>query len=177
MKLYYIILGIVLLGVLFIFYNYLGGFKKIVVEKIENQDPYEIRIWGKNFHGNIQDENWKKLFIEIRDHIVKEKLKGPITVIYYKVPAGKGNNEKIDAFIGLRVPDNGTIPSGFTEKSVAFKGVLRVRLTMHTIVMPSPQKVKRIISRYAAMNNLQLDSLQIEKYYPDNTLTVEVPFN
>ena len=176
MKLYYFILGIVLLGVLFVFYYHLGGFKKIVVEKIEGQEPYEIRIWGKNFHGNIQDENWKKLFIEIRDHIVKEKLQGPITVIYDKAPGGKGDNEKIDAFIGLPVPEGDTIPPGFTEKSFDFKGVLSVRLTMHTVVMPSPQKVKKIISRYAAMNNLHLDSLQIEKYYPDNTLTVEVPF-
>ena len=176
MKLYYYILGVVLLAFLLGVYYHLGGFRKIEVEKIENALPYEVKIWGKHFDGNVQDEKWKGLFVEIRDMIVDGKLKAPVTVIYLKETPAGDNDKKIEAFIGSQAVPGTQPPDGLQEDSLSFKGVLRVRLTMHPVVMPSPQKVMKVISRYAAMNNLKPESLHIEKYYPDNTLAVEVPF-
>jgi len=145
-----------------------------MVQKIEPSMAYSVKISGKPFKGRIQDSAWKNLFYEIHDNILKNILREPITIIYYSKP--EQHKGKVDAFIGAELQKKSGLSAEFTEKELTFRGVLRVELTMHPVIMPSPGKVKRLIGRFATDNNITLDSLLIEKYHSDNTLTVEIPY-
>jgi hypothetical protein len=155
-------------------YYHFGGFEEIVVKKIEPPAEYTIKITGKSFKGRIQGTLWKNLFYEMHDDIVKSILKEPITIIYFIMP--EEHKGKTDAFIGAEAEDPSAIPQEFTEQVLTCRGVLRVDLTMHPIIMPSPARVRKLIMNYAKDKNLLLDSLMIEKYHADNSLTVEIPF-
>jgi hypothetical protein len=171
--LYFIILALAIIALGVLYYRF-GGFNKILVQKIESSASYTIKISGKPFKGRIQDTAWKNLFYEMHDNILKSRLKEPITIIYFSKP--EEHRGKIDAFIGAEVLENSSLPKDFIEQELAFKGVLRVDLNMHPVILPSPARVKKLIMSYAKDKNISLDSLLIEKYHPDNSLTVEVPF-
>lgn len=156
-------------------YYYFGGFDKVTVQKVETDRSYILDLWGEEFNGNMQDTTWKNLFLEIRDRIVHGILNDPITIVYYRKPKDAGRKGNIEAFIGASLQPDSIPPRGLTEIKIVKKGVLRVTLNMHPVVMPSPSKVRRLITRYAAGNNLGLDTLMIEKYYHDNSIAVEVP--
>ena len=168
----YALLGVALITLL-ILYKHLGGFKKIEVLEISGEGAYRLEISGRNYEGKMGSPAWKNLFIEMRDSIGHGKLEEPITIIYLR-PLDRGKT--IEAFIGAVRKPGQQLPAGFTEKSVTRKGVLRVNLSMHPVVMPSPELVRKRIRVYARIHRLVLDSLMIEKYHPDNSLTVEIPY-
>ncbi len=168
--------GIVAVGLLVMYYH-LGGFKKIQVRKIDNAGPYVMDIWGKEFTGDMQDTIWKNMFVGIRNEIIEGQLKGPIMIIYYKKPDNSTHKGKIEAFIGAEAGDDIPPSGNLKERMINVNGVIRASLNMHPVLMPSPERVKKLISQFAKNNHLREDSIMIEKYFPDNTLQVEVPYN
>ncbi len=173
-KYYYIISSVIVLVLLFLYYNF-GGFKTVKITRVENDQPWSLRIWGKQFQGTVQDPDWKKLFIQTRDFIVQGKFSGPVIVVYFKRPETTGNPGKVEAFIGARLSNDSLPPMDFRELKLEKKGVVRADLDMHPVVMPSADKVNRMIRHFADTCHLTLDSLMIEKYYRNNALAVEVP--
>ena len=172
---YFIILAGVISIALFALYWYFGGFEKIKVQEVKEGKFYKINLWGKEYHGNMNDTTWKKMFMEIRDDIIHGKLSDPITIVYFRKPELHEKKIRIDAFIGAGKLNGLPAPGDLEEKTITRQGALRVRLTMHPIVMPGPEKVRQEINAYATRNHITLDTLLIEKYFHDNSLDVEIP--
>lgn len=173
MKRYFFIgVAILTLGILI---NYsLGGFATV--------EPYLIEVKGYTIYGTEYKGSYKgdKLGVLINELKILQPLlevDTDVTIINYidKEQETIGN---ITNFVGLQLNENVGTTSGLEnleKRTIAATKAVRLNVKVKPLVMPSPEKIKKIAFEYASKEGLQLQQYSIERYSSDGILIIEFP--
>jgi hypothetical protein len=163
MSRWFFIIGGVLLLVFAGVYAYLGGFSNPRVELVTTERP--IFLAGRAYQG-IPDKQFGKLFAEANELYRKGALKGVLGNIYYNDAVAEG--EKIDAFVGVVVPDTTSqqLPVGYRYRAFAAgQKVLRARVTAN--FMLAPGRLYPALKEAAKERKLKLRNVFVEQFPED----------
>ena len=159
---------IILLG--FAGYVYLGGFKEIEVTEAPGQS---YLIAGIEYKGTIKDDSLEKVYRNISNLVLEEKVKGTFCAVQYIEP---DNNEgKVHSLVGIIVNDSlASLPAGLKYHTFTTDKTVRAHITTHYAVAPKPEKVNEKIREFAKAKNLELDTITLEKYLGASEFMIEV---
>ena len=152
-------------------YYRLGGFNGLSLETI-TVNNYDLV--GLYFEGSYKSDTVRAYFEKMKGFIDDDRVEGQVVIIYDQEPQGKRGYTK--GFIGIRLIEPPLISLHSLEKRfIPTKRSVRISKDAHISVMPNPDKIDRLIIEYADSNDLELSSMNIELYYPNNRLVVERP--
>lgn len=162
---------VLLFGVSFGSYVWLGGFKEPVLSEVK-MPGYVLA--GKEFRGQSNSSELGILFEQAKNLNATGQLPGTLAAIYYNVQdANKGN---VHTFAGVIVKDSlSKLPAGFGYRPVPAGKAVRAELFAHFLVAPAPGRVQEELAAYARKNGLTPDSLVVEKYYGARNIVLEIP--
>lgn len=147
-------------------FSSLGGNNPIQLELV-NQAPASLA--GKTFRGIPQDKKLGETFQSIETLLSLHPGK-KIHTIYLTEPAGK--LDTLEVFVGLDLP---FAPAELERKTFSEQSFILASITANQWVMPSPERVKEKIQRFAQEQNLTLSGIFIDKILNDSTVQVIAP--
>ena len=158
----------ILTALAFGFYGYLGGFSSpdIVIATSTPQT-----IVGKAYNGPVEDARFDKLFREMAQAQENKTLVGTLANIYYNNP--EEQNGSINAFIGVAVNGNTSVPAGFEQRSLP-GGKRVIRVTSNTHFLLAPNKLYPALFDYLQEERLQTKKQYLEKFPQQGAAIVEV---
>lgn len=147
-----------------------GGFEDVQISQKTSESRYII---GKSFEGNVKDEAFSNLFIEIEELKSSEKYDGHLGAVYYNNPANaKGN---IKAFLGVIVNNEASnIPSGIEMIELNSTEIVEGKVTASNVFGISVNKVYNAIFDFAEKNSLNLDEHYIEWFPSKEEVVVQI---
>jgi hypothetical protein len=167
---YFFLFIALFLTVILILYQQLGGFKTPVISFI---GLHEYHVAGIYYEGKITGSKWESLFYRMRDLVESDRITGTLTIVWYNQPEKEEGFAR--AFIGIQFEGNPDIPSGLEVRTLQMAGVIRATMKSHVSVMPSPQKVSRLIREWAARHGYELQDILIEMYPEESAVYSEIP--
>ncbi|WP_020526718.1 hypothetical protein [Flexithrix dorotheae] len=164
----FFILLLVLVGLAVVAYSFLGGFKKITINEVED---ISIEVVGKEVRGSTQGVDLNKQMYEIRKKLDEDKIEGTFTAIF------EGNPDELDTingFVGVVPKVSKSIPEGFSTKNIkAEKGVIGIMIA-HVWVAPNPVEVNNQLMDFAKSKNLSFQDLIIEQYFASDSVVTTI---
>lgn len=150
-------------------YYQLGGFSPVNLALVDCND---FELTGIEFKGTPQDEKLSKSFMEVED----AKIGAPSAIlhtIYYAEPEGK--RDTMHVFVGIQKSALTKPMPKMMEKKVACNRAVVAKISAHRFVMPSPLRIKRKITDFAAQNGLVLQEIFVDKLLDDSRVEVWAP--
>jgi hypothetical protein len=164
---YYAISAISIAIIAFSIYFLLGGTKEYPVLE---SDAVKYDIVGTPFRGRYVADSAQMVFEDIRSKIVSGQWQGDLVELTYP-PEG---DEEINQFFGVLLTGRVTqIEGNYQLKKIRTPGSLVVNLPMHWLVRPTREKVQAKIFDYAQERGIELEDYFLQRYLPDNSVTVE----
>lgn len=169
MKKYILFAIIIALAGLIINYS-LGGFKPVEPGLISVD---ATTIYGRWYEGRYNSETLDELLGELRAKIAESNIPGQITIVNYLQPEleKRGTVKQFVGIIWQAKPAEITYDSLILE---AYNGA-QFSIPVRPLVMPSPEKLKRLAESMAADTGTLLAGYSIEQYQ-DKTLVINFPF-
>lgn len=166
----FLLVMVVLSAIVAAFYAYLGGFSSAKVTEVSSQQLY---VAGREFKGSSRDNLINDAFRRAAEVLDKKELEGMLGNIYYNNPDQQ--NDSIDAFIGVIIPDSSVqLPADYTLRVVS-GGRRALRSEVNAHYMLAPNKLYQAIFDYAKEQNLVLETFYVEWFPEDHWGVVEVP--
>jgi len=163
--------GLILL-ILIAVYVYLGGLNTIEVSEVAVSHNY--KLLGLDYTGRPASKAMRDSFETLRGFIADGKISGTLALVYFN--DAKTKKGEYQMFIGILLDE---IPEEYPEEyrlmGVELKRAVQANITVHNVVMPSPNTIESRMEDFARKQGLQLKPLSIELYQPDNTLRVQIP--
>jgi hypothetical protein len=167
-----VIIGItIFLALLLALYNWLGGFKEVEIQTLDNLS-YEII--GKPYTGRYKDQQIEQDFNEIKQKVEQKELEGTFAIITYKEPSE--HEGEIEIFTGVimnKVPE--TLPQGYEHRTITAPKAVQAEMEAHPAVLPPAEKVRQQMEAYAEQQKLNLQEITIDKYLGEGHLQVVIP--
>lgn len=166
----FLLVMVVLAAIVGAFYAYLGGFSKAKVSEVNTQQLY---VAGRAFKGSTKDNQINDAFRRAAEVLDKKELDGVLGNIYYNNPDQQ--NDSIDAFIGVIIPDSAVqLPADYTLRVVpGGRRALRAEVNAH--YMLAPNRLYEAIFDYAKEQKLTLETFYVEWFPENHQGVVEVP--
>lgn len=165
---YYALSLISLAVISFSIYYLLGGTREINV-RLGGAVSYDIV--GTDFKGRYVADSAQMVFEDIRAKIVNKEWQGELVELTYPPEEG----DEINQFFGVLLKGSVTqIDGDYKLRRLRASGSLMVPLSMHWLVRPGREKVQAMIFNYAQENGLQTEDFFIQRYFPDNSVMIEV---
>ncbi len=155
---------------LLILYDKLGGF---IDPELSFEPIREYVLAGSFFNGNTSDPKLEALFNEMRSVRDREKVSGPLVIVWYEVP--ESSKDSIQIFVGLEIRPDDHFPDDLDSVHLEMNGLVRATLRKHASVMPSPLMIIDEIKEYAENQQYKLQNLVIDKYLSDTVVYTEIP--
>jgi|GEM_PF-3051669 len=174
MRKFFVIAAIVLLFGLVV-NQYLGGFKSLDAKIVPSRD---IVVRGKMFEGSYKQDDLKHTIDSLRDQISSGKLAGELVIVNYF----NDKDEKIGRlkqFVGIAANhslEDTTSSREVDTRDFALSKVVRTRIPIRGLVMPSPERIKRNAAKVAGKAGKKIGAFSIERY-SDQWLIVDIPLN
>ena len=163
--------ALLLVGIVFLIYVYLGGLERPKIELVEVED-YDLV--GSIFEGDYKAKVLEEKFFAMRHLLETKQVEGVLTIVNY--PHKKAENGTVKQFIGILVKDKPDyIPDNLSRLVIPAMQAIRVTINSNYLVMPSPEDIKERAYEYAKKNNLELQDISIEEYFPKEGFWVEFP--
>ena len=169
----YLILGAVVLIVGLLINNLLGGFTAVKPQIIEVKD---YTVYGAVFEGNYKSNSLNELVDDMRDHQTNLKQSSDLIIInYFNDP--KETLGILHNFVGINTTQQITdsLVNSLEKRIIYASQAIRIEVPIKPLVMPSPEKVKKIAFDFAKEQNLELQDFSIEQYSDNGMLVVEFP--
>jgi hypothetical protein len=158
----YLIFGalVVLAGIVI---NYsLGGFKKIEPELISTHSTV---IYGSLYEGGHSSDSLTNLIAQFHKILTASGQTGTLTIVNYK-------QEKLEKrglvkqFVGIEWQKNvNNIKPPLDSIFISPYNGFQFRLPIKPLVMPSPEKLKKLAQEAALLNDGELQDYSIEQYH------------
>jgi hypothetical protein len=170
LKKYLITGGIIVLAGIIINYS-LGGFKQIEPQLISTDNTM---IYGLLYEGGHASDSLNNQIANYRKILSEAKQPGTITIVNYVQP----NLEKrgmIKQFIGIEWENNINSSNDPLDSLIIkpYSG-FQFRIPIRPLVMPSPEKMKRLANEAAELMEGDLQDYSIEQYN-DGLLIINFP--
>ncbi len=170
MKKYFVFAGIILLFGLVINYS-LGGFETIKPNIIST---YNTTIYGFLYEGSHASDSLANQVALLRKILDDGDIIGTLTIVNYIQPALEKRGV-IRQFIGIET-EHYLTHNRYSLDSLkinSYNGI-QFRIPIRPLVMPSPEKLKKLAKEAAISMNSELASYSIE-YYKDKFLITNFP--
>lgn len=163
-------------GVIFLLlvaaYVYLGGLNTIEVVEVEVQGNY--KIVGVDYTGRPASKEMRDTFETLRGHILDGSIQGRLALVYFNdVETKKGEYQMFMGILLDEIPES--YPEAYRMMGIELQRAIQANITVHNVVMPSPNTIESRIEDYARKQGYPLQPISIELYEPDNTLRVQIP--
>ena len=160
MKKYLIIGGIIVLAGIVINYS-LGGFKNVEPQLISTHDTI---IYGLLYEGGHSSDSLNNQVAHYRKILSESNQPGTLTIVNY----AQLNLEKrgmVKQFIGIEWENNINRSSKLLDslRIKPYNG-FQFRIPIQPLVMPSPEKLKRMANEAAELMAGELQGYSIEQY-------------
>ena len=169
-KPYIFIVLALIITTLLILYDKLGGFSD---PELSYESVKEYVIAGRFFNGNTSDPKLEDLFNEMRSVKDREKVVGPLVMVWYEVP--ESSKDSVQLFVGLEILPDDRFPDHLDSVHLEMNGLIRANIRKHASVMPSPSLIINEIKKYADNQQYKLQDLVIDKYLSDTVVYTEIP--
>jgi hypothetical protein len=169
-KPYIFIVLALIITTLLIIYDKLGGFSD---PELSFEPVKEYVLAGNFFNGNTSDPELEALFNEMRSVKDREKVAGPLVMVWYDVP--ESSRDSVQIFIGLEILPEDHFPDHLDSVYLEMNGLIRATIRKHASVMPSPSVIINEIKEYADNQQYKLQNLVIDKYLSDTVVYTEIP--
>jgi len=166
---FYLIFALIFTAIL-IFYNQMGGFRE---PEITYEPVKEYTLAGRKFKGKASDPAMEQLFSEMKQIKEENQYQGSLVMVWYKEVSRK--NEPVEVFIGIEVLSGEVAPEQLETIILRMGGVIRAKISAHTSVMPSPERVLKMIRIFAEKNSYKLQDIVIDKYPAESVVLTEIP--
>lgn len=155
----------VLVSVAAIIYAKLGGFDDIIVEEA-NKSSFQIA--GLHIDRQFNSKEIKETFEKLRAEAEKGNLLGcQLSIVSYS------QSERDRQFMGLVLIEGiAEVSEEYEILELSYADAFKVDLKMHNMVMPTKEDVEDRIRAYANANEMTADSVFLEIYNHDNTVTI-----
>jgi hypothetical protein len=164
---YYAISAVSLAIISFSIYFLLGGTKEY---EVQESGAVSYDIVGTPFKGRYVADSARMVFEDIRSKIINEDWKGDLVELTYPPEDG----DEINQFFGVLLTGRVTqIEGNYKLKKLRAPGSLTVKLSMHWLVRPSREKIQTMIFDYAQERGIALEDFFMQRYLPDNSVTIE----
>jgi hypothetical protein len=169
-KKYLIFGGIIVLAGIVINYS-LGGFKNIEPQLISTHDTI---IYGVFYEGGHSSDSLNNQIAYYRNLLSESNQPGNLTIVNY----AQLNLEKrgmVKQFIGIEW-ENNINRSNKPLDSLRIKSYngFQFRIPIKPLVMPSPEKLKRLVNEATELMDGELQGYSIEQY-KDRLLIINFP--
>ena len=172
MKKYLIFAALVLIVGLLI-NNLLGGFSPIKPQIVSVKD---YTIYGAMFEGNYKSNDLNELVDKMRKQQTNFTQSSELVIInYFNEP--KETIGLLHNFVGIKTAHlvSDSLVIGLEKRTIPALQAIRVEVPIKPLVMPSPEKVKKIAFDYAKQQKVELQNFSIEQYTDNGMLVVEFP--
>lgn len=171
MKKYFLFGGIVLLFGIVINYS-LGGFKPIDGQLISTK---QTSLYGHFYEGSHSSDSLVNQVDFLRKLLDENNIDGRLTIVNYIQP-GLEKRGMVKQFIGIETTSF-VLRKKFSLDTLIIKAYngIQFRIPIKPLVMPSPEKLKKIATQAAIDMNSELAGFSIE-FYADNLLITNYPF-
>lgn len=167
---YLFIVLALLITMILILYNYLGGFN----EPVLSYEPVEVyRMTGKNYSGRLDDPQVEILFNEMKAMKSDRGYQGPLVMVWFMEP--EVQKDSVGLFIGIELLPGDAPPEELDLIEIEMDGLIRATLSGHPSVLPAPSSVTEKIRAYAQEHQYPLQDLVIDKYPSDSLVFTEMP--
>ena len=166
----YLILGalVVLAGIVINFS--LGGFKKIEPELISTHTTV---IYGSLYEGGHSSDSLTNLIALFHKILAESTHSGTLTIVNYM----QENLEKrglVKQFVGIEWENNNNPKLPLDSLSISPYNGFQFRLPIKPLVMPSPEKLKKLTREAEQSMGAELQGYTIEQYR-DRLLIINFP--
>ena len=155
---------------LLILYDKLGGFSD---PELSYEPVKEYVMAGRFFNGNTSNPELEELFNEMRSVKDREKVDGPLVMVWYEVP--ESSKDSVQIFVGLEILPDDHFPGHLDSVHFEMNGLVRATIRKHASVMPSPSMIINEIKEYADNQQYKIQELVIDKYLSDTVVYTEIP--
>ncbi|RNI32220.1 AraC family transcriptional regulator [Rufibacter immobilis] len=171
MKKKFLIYLAIVVGLVLVFYTYMGGFTEV---KISEAVSSQVVIAGKYFEGDPSSDALGDIYQQVGKAVEQKQIVGDFAGIYYNNP-GK-NSKTIKAFVGVAVQDTTALPAGFTVRVVpAGRPVLRGELDANITL--APKRIYSALFDHAEEHKLNLKEFYVERFPEGKPAVIEVELN
>lgn len=148
-------------------YYLLGGFKPV---QLEITSCSEFVMQGIYYRGTPQDKALGESFSKVEEVIARQEG-AHLYTIYYSEP--KGKLDTMEVFVGTSIRQN--IGLGLERHVVPCDRAVTARISASRFVMPSPEKVKKLIENHAWDNDVVLSGVFIDHILASDEVMVWAP--
>ena len=169
----YLILGgiIVITGIVVNFT--LGGFEPIEPVLIS---AHKTRLYGWHYEGYHASDSLDRQVEKLRDILAATGQPGTLTIVNYLQPELEKRGV-VKQFVGIDWGNTSyTNDYKLDTLSIAAYNGFQFVISIKPLVMPSPEKLKRMAREAAKNMDAQLQDISIEQY-KNKTLIVNFPLN
>ncbi len=164
---YYALSALSLAIICFCIYYLLGGTREYVVRQSE---AISYDVVGTPFKGRYVADSAQLIFEDMKSKVVSGEWKGDLVELTYP-PEG---DDEINQFFGVLLTGRVTqVDGSYQLKKIRANSCLVVELSMHWLVRPGREKVQAMIFDYAQERGLELEDFFLQRYLPDNSVTIE----
>jgi len=169
-KKYFVIGGIILLFAVVINYS-LGGFKPIKGQLISTK---QTTLYGHFYEGSHSSDSLVSQVNHLRRLINKHNINGTLTIVNYIQPEFEKRG-MVKQFIGIE-STSFVLSKNLSLDSLILKAYngIQFKIPIKPLVMPSPEKLKKLALQAAIDMDSELAGFSIE-YYADNLLITNYP--
>ena len=170
MKNYLILGGLIVVAGILINYSF-GGFEPIESTMISN--PQTI-IYGRFYEGSHSSDLLEKQLADLRKILKDPGNKGTLTIVNY-INATLEQKGMVKQFLGIEGKKNLPYQAYELDSLVidAYDGI-QIIIPMKPLVMPSPEKLKKLAEKTAEIKGNKLRGYSIEQY-KNQTLVINFP--
>ncbi|GGK73890.1 GyrI-like domain-containing protein [Rufibacter glacialis] len=159
----------IVIGLVLVFYTYMGGFAEVKITKATSTSLF---VAGKYFEGSTEAEELGQIYQQAGEAVEQKQLTGDFAGIFYNNPSR--DSKTVKAFIGVAIQDTSVaLPAGFTVRVVpggqpVLKGELDANITI------APRRIYSALFDYAKEQNLTLQEFYVERFPEGKPAVVEV---
>lgn len=167
----YLILGalLVLAGIVINFS--LGGFKKIEPELISTHTTV---IYGSLYEGGHSSDSLTNLIAHFHEILTESNHSGTLTIVNY-MQEKLEKRGLVKQFVGIEWEKSANNPKRPLDSlSISPYNGFQFRLPIKPLVMPSPEKLKKLAREAAQAMDAELQGYTIEQYR-DRLLIINFP--
>jgi len=162
--------GLILLGGIVINYS-LGGFKPIEPTLVST---HGTTIYGLLYEGGHASDSLENQVSCLRKTISESNQSGTLTIVNYNQPELEKRG-MIKQFLGIEWTDNDHNKSQSLDTLfIAGYNGFQFRIPIKPLVMPSPEKLKKLAEEASQSMAGELQGYSIEQYI-DGTLIINFP--
>lgn len=167
-KLFYIVLA--LITFFYVVYLNVGGFESANVVQKTSLTRYII---GKKYQGNVKNDSFSNLFLEIEELKKSNNYIGHLGGVYFNNPSK--NQGDINAFLGVILEnDLDEIPVNYEKIKIEASEVIEGKVLASNYFGISVNKVYEAIFDFSDENNIILEDYFVEWFPSKDEVIVQI---